>query len=241
MNNVENIYICHYTPLTQRKKRMIEQCAIYNISNKIKFIEEYDRENIPQNILDMFDLNICKPAQISLFSKHIHAMKQIIDSGHEYGIIMEDDVIFKNNFINDFNYLLREIPENFDILYMGFFPFEKEFKQRNPNKKIMPMENKKIGSFVDMKYVEIFPWTGNNKGTDFYIISKKCCHLFIDYMNSLKNKNVKIKSPIDHFMGVFLKYQKSDVYWCDTEITIHGSWGDGWGKNAVFKNSMGAY
>ena len=58
MNNVKNIYICHYTPLTQRKKMMIEQCAIYNISNKIKFIEEYDRENIPQNILDRFDLNI---------------------------------------------------------------------------------------------------------------------------------------------------------------------------------------
>ena len=109
--------------------------------------------------------------------------------------------------------------------------------QNNSNKHPIPENAKTFGKFKDMKNTTVFPWTGNNKGTDFYIISKTCCEQFLNFIkNTIKTKN-KINSPIDHFMGQFL--YKSNVYWSSEEITIHGSWGDGWNyNNAVFKNSM---
>jgi len=237
MNYDNNIFICHYTPLTERKEFMTTQCKKYNIDNKLTFIEKFDRENIPQIYLNIFDHTKLKMCEISLFLKHINAMKKIYDSKYDYGIVMEDDVIFKDNFINNYNDITNKIPDDFDILYVGFFPFLKDWRIRNiTNKHPIPDNSKSIGKFKDMKNISVFPWTGNNKGTDFYIISKKCCKLFLDFIKNTIKNNDKINSPIDHFMGQFT--YKSNVYWTSEEITIHGSWGEGWNNNAIFKNSM---
>ena len=239
MELFKKIYICHYTPLKDRKQHMIEQCKKYKILEKLDFIEEFDRDILQVNHLTLFNTQKLKLCEISLFLKHIRAMEKIVASGENAGIIMEDDVIFKDNFIDNFKHIMREIPPDFDILYTGFFPFIKEYQHHMKKSYPIPADAKTFGSFKDMKNVLVFPWSGNAKGTDFFIISKKCCLKFINFINMLKNKpDKKISIAIDWFMGQFLYYAKANVYWCDKEITIHGSWGEGWNKNAVFKNSM---
>jgi GR25 family glycosyltransferase involved in LPS biosynthesis len=163
-------------------------------------------------------------------------MKNIIDSKKEYGIIMEDDVIFKDNFINNFNDLTKISPETFDIIYMGTFPFYEYYKKYSNCENPIFKSNNSIGNLCNMDNITVFPWTGNNKGTDFYIISKKACIKFILYIEELKKYNKKISTPIDHFMGVFF-YNNGNVFWGNKEITLHGSISH-YTYNGIFKNSM---
>lgn len=231
------INICHYTPLEERKKHMIEQCKKYNLDNNIKFITEYDREFLPNNYDNIFDTTILKKCEISLLYKHFKCYENILTQKYsDYGIVMEDDVIFKTDFINKVNTILESCPPNFDIIYIGVFQFPIEFLQRTGKKSPLEGVKNKFGNFTFMKEIEVFPWTGNNKGTDFYIISKSCCDFILKYIKKIEISTHKIKQPIDHFLGTLL-FDKN-IYWYDEEITIHGSWGEGWNKNAVFQNSM---
>ena len=93
-----------------------------------------------------------------------------------------------------------------------------------------------MGNLCNMDNITIFPWTGNNKGTDFYIISRKACIKFILYIEKIKKDKNKIESPIDHFMGLFF-YNNGNVFWSNKEITLHGS-SCNYVTNGIFKNSM---
>tara|TARA_Y100000389_G_scaffold127199_1_gene124539 strand:- start:3377 stop:4108 length:732 start_codon:yes stop_codon:yes gene_type:complete len=236
IDNFDQLYICHYTPLTERFDYMNNQCKKYNIQEKLLFITEYDREKLSENDTVYFDKNKLKMCEISLFLKHIKAMKNIIDSKKEYGIIMEDDVIFKDNFINNFNELTKTFPETFDIIYTGVFPFYKEYKNYSKCENPIFKSNNTIGNLCNMDNITVFPWTGNNKGTDFYIISKKACIKFILFIEKIKKNKNKIESPIDHFMGLFF-YNNGNVFWSNKEITLHGSCCN-YVTNGIFNNSM---
>jgi len=234
IDNFDKLYICHYTPLTERFDYMNNQCKKYNIQEKLLFITEYDREKLSENDTVYFNKNKLKMCEISLFLKHIKAMKNIIESKKDYGIIMEDDVIFKDNFINNFNEVTKTLPENFDIIYTGVFPFYKEYKNYSGCENPILNSKKKIGNLYNMDNVVVFPWNGNNKGTDFYIISRKACSKFILFIEKIKT--TKINSPIDHFIGQFF-YKNGNVYWSNEEITVHGSCCK-YIKDGIFKNSM---
>tara|TARA_B100001094_G_scaffold288503_1_gene304775 strand:- start:292 stop:1023 length:732 start_codon:yes stop_codon:yes gene_type:complete len=236
INNFDKFYICHYTPLKERFNYMNNQCKKYNIQEKLVFIKEYDREKLSENDTEYFDKNKLKMCEISLFLKHIQAMKLIIESKKEYGIIMEDDVIFKDNFINNFNELMKNFPETFDVIYTGVFQFYKEYKKHSNCENPILKSINSIGNLCNMDKIIVFPWIGNNKGTDFYIISKKACIKFISYIEKIKKDKNKIKSPIDHFMGIFF-YNNGNVFWGNKEITLHGSYSI-FNINGLFENSM---
>jgi GR25 family glycosyltransferase involved in LPS biosynthesis len=149
----------------------------------------------------------------------------------DFGIIMEDDCVFLDNFTTHLDNILNNMPVSFDILYTGVFPFYKH--KPNP----VPQDRISDKMFYDMKDVQVFPWTGNNKGTDFYIVSKKMCKRLISAFNSTS----QISIPVDHWLGQICYNMKCDVFWYRDEFTSHGSWGDGNGINAIFGNSLSAF
>lgn len=227
-----NIHVCHYTPLQERKSFFIEQSMKYNLLDKVKFLEKYDREHLPSDHVNNFDITKLKLSEISLFTKHIDGMKSIIEGNYEYGIIMEDDCVFEEKFLEYLSKYITNLPLHFDIIYPGYFPFSKYYKQYSGNdhpiKNEMPEINK---YFYDMTDICVFPWTGNNKGTDFYIISKNGCKIMLDEFEKNKSSNSKISQPIDHYMGTRLSRMKAKVYWTKIDIVSHGSL-------TIFKNSM---
>ena len=232
-NNIKcNIYVCHYTPLKDRKAFFIKQSNKYNLLDKVKFLENNDREHLPNDYVSNYDITKLKSSEISLFTKHIDGMTSIIKGEYEYGIIMEDDCIFEENFLEHLTKYITNLPQHFDIIYPGFFPFFKYYKQYSGNEH--PIKNEMTETneyFYDMTNICVFPWTGNNKGTDFYIISKKGCKIILDEFEKNKNSNCKISQPIDHYMGTMLSRMKANVYWTKTDIVSHGSL-------TIFKNSM---
>jgi GR25 family glycosyltransferase involved in LPS biosynthesis len=224
-----NIHICHYTPLHERKSFFKEQIERLSLQLQPNFIQDYDREVMTNTHRDKFSK--IADAERSLFLKHMKCLENIQSHEEDFGIIMEDDCIFRDDFSTHLDKILKNMPVGFDILYTGVFPFYKQ----NPNP--VPLDRISDKLFYDMKDVQVFPWTGNNKGTDFYIVSKKMCRCLIDTFNS----TAQISIPIDHWLGQVCYNMKCNVFWYREEFTIHGSWGDGNGVNAAFSNSLNKF
>ena len=217
------VYVTHYTPLVERKCFMQEQCARHNVEPV--YIENFDREVLGDELNNFTKI---KPSEISLFLKHFEAYKRILDSGKHYGIVMEDDCIFNDSFNDELSSITSHLPNDFDIVYCGVFQFLNYFQQTHNRHHPVPDTVGETCGLYNMKGVEVFPWIGNNKGTDFYIISKTGCEKLLQY----KARNIKINEPIDHYLKVMLH---ENVYWTKHEFTKHGSWK---GHGEVFSSSL---
>lgn len=62
---------------------------------------------------------ITSPSMVGCGMSHIKTWKKIVEDNIEYSLILEDDFNFKNNFLKDFNELMINIPDNFDLLFLN--------------------------------------------------------------------------------------------------------------------------
>ena len=107
------IFIMHYTPLKERFNIMNNQLKKENVS--YEFIKELDREKLTEKELQIFDTQKVKLSMCSNISKHILTYQKIIISDYNYNLILEDDVIILDNFKENLNKYLYELPKDFDI------------------------------------------------------------------------------------------------------------------------------
>ena len=135
---LENIYIIHYSKLTERKESIKKYFDKEYLN--LNFIEKYDQENIisrkdlpkkyvPDKVLynekvklwgqNAVSFNELNNAEISCEMKHLEALNMISSSNKDFGLILEDDVIptdmefekIINNIIN------KNI--DWDVLFLG--------------------------------------------------------------------------------------------------------------------------
>lgn len=118
-NKIEKIYIIHYKPLVERKQYLINFFYNNNITN-YQFRDLYQRENLSQELKEQyFKLNNLNPAQICITIEHIETYREIINDNkntNKWYLILEDDVIFCDNFINKINEYLEVIPDDAEYL-----------------------------------------------------------------------------------------------------------------------------
>jgi GR25 family glycosyltransferase involved in LPS biosynthesis len=126
MLEVDKIYICHWKKLSDRKDRLISHLNDRNISN-YEFVENYDKDewdltNIVKDFPKIFDCNekgrYLKYSEMSLLLKHCWILK---DSYEKYETIMvlEDDVVLEDDFINKFNLYKNQLPQDWDVCWIG--------------------------------------------------------------------------------------------------------------------------
>ena len=122
----------HYTKLTERKKHILSEFEKWSIEVPWEIFEPHDQEDISQlDIIEHFDMMTfrtrhardMKPGEISLCTKYKKILQKIIaeDDG-AYFLILEDDVIFKEDPLNYINTLIAKCEaENikFDCVFMG--------------------------------------------------------------------------------------------------------------------------
>ena len=113
--NVEKVYVIHSSVLTERKKHMDSFLGLYNID--AEYILRYDQSDITDEMIKESYLNSeefhndttkkiytgtayrrMNMAEISLFFKQREAMRRLVDSGSDYALILEDDIIAVNDF-----------------------------------------------------------------------------------------------------------------------------------------------
>ena len=212
------IFVIHYKKLTERKEFMLNQFQKYNLTD-FEFIE-IDRDEVENYDLTIFDENFKKihKSQMAITLSHLFAYKEILNK-YENALIFEDDAILCENFINIYNHYLRQLPGNYDMLFIGNgsnLCIKKEW--------IVPDKN------IYLKSVEIEDWApmGAAKCTDSYLVSKKCAKKILESIETIKNK---VNLPIDWWLTYLLKENNLIVYWAEPTIVTQGT------QNGMFISS----
>ena len=105
---------------------------------------------------------------VAIAMSHIKAWNEILKSKENYGIVFEDDVILVDHFYNKFNEIIKKVPTDFDIFYLGCFGCH---NNDNPLSIIFDKlgasnsKHKKINDLIIKPSVAL--------GTHGYVISKK--------------------------------------------------------------------
>ena len=212
------IYVVHYTPLIERKKNIIQQLKKNNL--KAEFISDFDKENLTDIDLSIFDIDRVKLGVCSNICKHICCYRKIIQNNVDYALVLEDDACLCQNFSNKLKTYLSQLPSNFDMLFIG----------DGCGLHILQSELKP-GKYIYEKGVCRTSWggAGATRCTDSYIISSNCATKIIDYINK---KNEIIGESGDHWLNRVIRSLDLTVYWAEPTIVQQGS------QNGVFNSSI---
>ena len=194
------IFVIHYKKLVDRKKHIIQQFAKFNIKN-YEFID-IDRDEIENYDTSMFEPNYSR-SQIAIALSHFYAYKQIAEK-YKIALILEDDVIFSNNFIRIFNNALKQLPKNFEMLFIG-------------NGCNLHIPNNEL---VTNKLVYKVNTENKTRCLDSYIVTNKSAQKICNYIQQLP---YKINIPVDHWMNRAINDTKTNVYWLEPTIVIQGT------------------
>lgn len=207
-------YVCHCKKLEERKVLMESELEKIGVTNAT-WILDYDgdelEDNYEQEILDtsLWDERMNLPTYssappfrvlakpvASLVMKHREAYRKFLETDSDYALISEDDSIFSDNFVDDFNKIMKELPEGADIVHIcggccGQMPFgakeDKYFYKKN-----------------------------ESRGTGLYLVSRKAAEL-IEY--GLE----KFCGPIDFEINYFILMERLNSYWLHPLLAEQGS------------------
>lgn len=134
----DKIYIVHYTKLKNRYNKILQ--FLENCKIPYEFINDYDKDDLSEDTIKNFylhneekfnekikplwDNNIHKNRmlnlpEISCTIKHLIAIKKLSLECKNYGLILEDDVLFYDNFNVLFKKYLTKTPDNWDAIFLG--------------------------------------------------------------------------------------------------------------------------
>lgn len=271
--NIKDIYIIHYTKLTERKKYMLNQISEHNLDKyfNINWIDNFDREIITQSQINKYykfindeiyiltadvtnnctsinarPINLSNPddlksiktklffgrqifqqilqcsdlhisgvynAKFDDYSRyltdgeianaiaHINVIEQIALS-NTIGLIIEDDIILRSNFIDSLEYVLQSVPSDWDILTIGGW-YDSNLYQTNYN--LNPSDKIKI---IKSPFKETT--------ISCYILKSETAKYLVE------NTNFNIFStPFDHHLTQCVK--DLNIYWVDPWIGVEGS------------------
>lgn len=202
------IFVLHYTKLIDRKPHIISQFKKHNITD-YEFIEKYDKEDLQDCDKSLFDSRI-GDSWISIANKHMYAYK-LISETCDNALIIEDDVILSDNFTKQLEYYMLQLPEDYDMLFIG-----NGCNLHIPNNMIVP--DKHI--YEKCLYPTSWGGDGASRCSDSYIISNKCAKKLCDYVKNIK---YKINLHIDWWINVAARDNNFKVYWAEPTIVTQGT------------------
>lgn len=208
--SIDKIFIVHYKKLIERKTHILEQFAKYNITN-YEFIE-IDRDELHLQNTSMFTKNYNSNAKRAITLSHIYAYRESLK--YDTTLILEDDIIFSDNFINILQSYLNQTPQGYDMLFIG-----DGCKHHIDTNKLIP--NKYI-------YERDLPSEFASRCADSYIISKSCAMKLCKYIDNLPNK---INNNIDLWLNIAAVDNKLKIYWAEPTIVTQGT------QNGMFTTS----
>ena len=124
---IDKIYICHYTKLIERKKLLLSNlsnCEIF----EYEWVETFDKDNLNKIELECEFQNLFKPnvhgrylknSEISIALKHIWIIQESFRKNYESILVLEDDSIIREDFVDKFNLYKSQLPTDWDICFIG--------------------------------------------------------------------------------------------------------------------------
>lgn len=198
--------------MIKRKENILRQFKKFGITN-YEFID-IDRSEVFLHDLSKINTSI-NPAWIAVFLSHSYAYKQIANF-YEEALILEDDVIMSDDFIEKFTLYRKEMGSSFDMLFIG----------SGCN---LHIEDDKIidGKHIYRKYHETNHWGGQGatRCVDSYLVSKNCAEKLCNYIDNIDSSSL-VNSETDHWLNKAGKELDLVVYWAEPTIVLQGSQND---------------
>ena len=217
-----NFIVIHWKELKDRKEYLKNTLSDHDTV----WIDYYDRRNINDyNIQDIYKKNVklwfnriedvykdvfsynnLKDSEICNSLSHIDAIKYISDH-LDYGIIIEDDVIFIKDFEKQIEENFKNKPKDYDLIFIGN-SYSLEFLDS-------------VGKYAEKsKHIKgnVYDKISHPKTrcVDGYILKKATA---IKIINHLK----EIVLPFDHELNWVIKDLDLKVYWWDPGVVNQGS------------------
>jgi len=214
-------YLIH-GPDGSRKQRMIDEFAKWGLdNNEVKWILTPNKADIDdefrKNVLCQEEssdgVNVIPAGcdnvtngQVSCTYKHYLCIKDIVENGHEYGIIMEDNIFFTKDIptaVENYMNQLRKYYPDWDVVF---------------DSKWRSYLNIDEGGTMDHihvypKYNEITARSfGSSRLAGFYIITNKCA-------TELYKHYIPFNHSPDWWMNILFRKLDTDVYWTEPAFT----------------------
>ena len=214
------IFITHWTKLKRRKRELLERMKKEELDGR--FIEKYDSQDLDlksewclkfTNHLKSGEASK-NGAVISLFLKHIECYRIMIEENIEVALILEDDVLFENDFKNKLNNYINQLPNDWNSLCIGngckLHINSDRFKELKPPNVYLKYRGKIEGEGI-----------GLFRCTDSYFINLKTATQLYDIFIKI-NQNCIIH-PIDLWLNEKSSLLGYKIYWCEPTIISQGS------------------
>lgn len=193
MEKIERFFYLNLDRRTDRKKHFIDEC--HRVMLPMDKVERYPAldglvYNLTEKEKPMFEK--CDYKNARFFNKiacnqlgHYYILKEIVNKKYEYAIIFQDDVILRDNFVNDLNNLMNNYPMDADLLNIGFHKFASMSRfiawdlSRTPLEDSQNLSNTKINDYVcKLK-------NGINPCSLAYIVSLQGAKNLIEYFDKV--------------------------------------------------------
>jgi len=117
---------------------------------------------------------------IGIALSHIKVWKMLIESNKSNCLVLEDDALFEDNFIEKMKVGLKNTPSDYDILYLGCFGCQNRFNYLSVfhmilNSKIIN-QHKKINNYVSIPGIAL--------ATHGYIVSREGAIKLVKYLDN---------------------------------------------------------
>ena len=221
MSSSLKIYVIHYNKLVERKTHMLKQLT--SIGYDCEFVSNWGRDVLTSK--DKCRFKNLNDSEISLTLHHFECFKRIAEGNDPYAMIFEDDVILTDDFREKLEEYIKELPENFDMFFIGqgqgvHIPKHRQIEGVHVYRKSVLLKNNLPGG-ID----------GSTRCADSYIISKTCCKKIVDIVLS-KNPPYGITMPLDHLLNYINYHNQFKIYWAEPTLVIQGT------SNGRFKSSL---
>lgn len=166
----DKIYCINLDERRDRWAQASSEFKKYNLEvERISAIDgsQIDVSNIKMNVLK----GISIPGNVGCVLSHVKAIKNAKEKGYSKILILEDDIIFEENFIERFTNEIKHLPEDWDMFYLS-------------GNNLKPDNLSKINEYF---YKTTFTYT-----THSYAITSAIYDEIIDGAS-------KLKEPIDEF------------------------------------------
>jgi len=202
LNKVDKIFICHYTKLVERKLVVISQLSNYNLD--IKWVLDYDKEVLDIDALSETFINIKRPlglggfhndrtlrlSELSLLLKHNYIWEQMVGNDIESCLVLEDDFLLSDDFVNRFNNQIDGLSETFDLVWVGSC-----CDLHEPS--------------IDGKFLYETP--RGSRCTHAYLISRKCAKKMLEF--------IKVNNyPVDFMFNAAIENYGFENYWMEPDL-----------------------
>lgn len=121
MDNIDKIFLINLDKDKERLNNSINQLNKYGITKFERFPAIYGSQlssNEINNNTTIFGKMVASKGMIGCGLSHINIWKRIVNEGIKKTLILEDDFILKEDFLNKFNNVINKSPIYYDIIYL---------------------------------------------------------------------------------------------------------------------------